>query len=343
MKNKIIITTTLVLLALIGVVSCANAAIIPSLSLSYVNGNSVTITVNADPNASIQLYYLSQYNSSPNYTGTLGYTNSSGYFYTTVNSNYDNIPENSIVYVVVDGTSSQEISWPSYNNYVNPSVTSSVSFSQNNISLAVGQSVNVTISGGYNNGYYLSSASSLVGTGINGNDMSIYGNADGTANLIVCSENSSSCGTLTVNVYGTAVNYYPQYYPITYYQYPYPNQYPAQYPISLSQNSIYLNAGQNSSVTIYGNGGYYVSNDSNSSIASVSINGSTLNVYAYNAGNSDITVCQNSGSCATLYVVVAYNPPPPPTPTIVTGYYRYPQWTRPFTTFFRRAGMFFRI
>ena len=225
------------------------------------------------------------------------------------NSSY-NIPMNSLVYVVVDGATSQQISWPNYNNYNYNSYNnynySQISFSQNNISVGVGQSTTVTLYGGYNNSYYVSSDSSLVGTGIIGNILSIYGNANGTTNLTICS-GSNNCGNLYITVYGNSTYYYPQYQYSNYqYSQYYPN-YQYQYSVSLSQNSLNLRAGQNSSITVYGNGSYYISNSSNPNIASASINGNNLNVYAYNAGSSNITVCQNYGTCAVLYISVANN------------------------------------
>jgi hypothetical protein len=80
--------------------------------------------------------------------------------------------------------------------------------------------------------------------------------------------------------------------------------------VTLSQNSLTLGYSQSTNVSIYGgNGGYYISSNSNSSIVSASINGSTLNLTSYNtAGNSALTVCSyNNNGCATLYVYVQSN------------------------------------
>ena len=200
-----------------------------------------------------------------------------------------------------------------YNYNYNNSYASQVSFSQSNITLQAGQSTNIILYGGYN--YYISSNSSLVGTGISGNVLSVYGNSAGTGFLTICA-NGASCNNLYVTVYGN-INYnynynynyqyqnqyYPNYLP-NYYQ----NNYQNQSSIYLSQNSINMSAGQNQSISIFGGyNNYYVSSNSNSSVAVASINGNTLNVYAYSAGNANITVCQNSGSCTSLYVSVSGN------------------------------------
>jgi len=246
--KRVTIISLIVFLALTGIASYSKAAISPSLSFSYYpNSSSEQVTIYADPNAPIQLYYLYQY-SNPTFAGTIGYTDYNGYFSSPINNVSYNIPPNSLVYVVVDGVSSQEISWPgnynynynyipnynyTYANNYNYNYGSQVSFSQNNISLPVGQSTTVTLYGGYGS-YYLSSSSSLVGTGINGNILSIYANSSGSTVLTVCSYNSL-CNNLYVNVYYNNVIYYPQpqyqYYPMQYQQYQrYPiRQYPHQY------------------------------------------------------------------------------------------------------------------
>jgi len=124
---------------------------------------------------------------------------------------------------------------PNYNYVPNYNYQySQVYFSQNNISLQVWQNTNIILSGG-SGSYYLSTSSSLVGTGINGNIMSLYGNSPGTANLVVCSS-YGACGNLYVTVYANnnyypyqQYNSYPQYYP-QYQQYPnYQYQNPMMY------------------------------------------------------------------------------------------------------------------
>jgi hypothetical protein len=77
--------------------------------------------------------------------------------------------------------------------------------------------------------------------------------------------------------------------------------------ISLSQTNLTLYPGQSQTVTIYGNGSYYVSVNSNSNIASASINNSVLNITGNTVGSTNVTVCQNYGQCAVLYVSISAN------------------------------------
>ncbi len=315
MNTKNIIIASFTLLACFGGASLASATTTPTLYVSYIqNSNALQVTVTGDANAPVVLYSTSnQYNSyqyGANPLATLGYTNSGGYFSTTISNTAYNIPTNSLVYVMVDGISSSQVSWPSqnynnYNNYntYNTTYNNTVYFSQSSINLSVGQNTSVTIYGGYaSGGYYMGNNSGLVATSISGNILTLYGNQSGSSTISVCSNSGASCGSLYVTVSGT-------------YQYQY-----QQYPLSLSQTTIYLNAGQNQSVSIYGNGSYYVSNNSNSSIASAYVSENTLIVYGQTPGTSNITVCQNSGSCAVLYVSIASQ-----YPVTTAQYYQPPQ------------------
>lgn len=125
-------------------------AMTPTLSVSATgSGDSMIITVYGDSYASVILYYQ---NSSYNY-GTqsqyLGTTNSSGYLSTTVSLTTYGITAGNTVYVMVNNQTSSSVAWPyNYNNYNYGNWYGSLSLSQTNISMTVGQSVNVTISGG---------------------------------------------------------------------------------------------------------------------------------------------------------------------------------------------------
>jgi hypothetical protein len=80
--------------------------------------------------------------------------------------------------------------------------------------------------------------------------------------------------------------------------------------VSFSQNSLALNSGQSITVSIYGgNGGYYVSTNSNTGLVTTTLSGSQLTLSANGGaqnGTANIQVCSsgyNSG-CGTLYVTV---------------------------------------
>jgi len=159
--------------------------------------------------------------------------------------------------------------------------SSAISFSQTNPAISVGQTVSVTVSGSTGN-YYVSSnsAPSIVQTNIVGSTLTLFGNSSGSATISVCSS-GGGCGVMVAIVGATNAG------------------------ITLSQTSITLSAGQASTVTISGAGGYYVSSNSNQSAASAAISGNNVTISAISAGTANITICQSSGQCAALYVTVS--------------------------------------
>ncbi len=78
--------------------------------------------------------------------------------------------------------------------------------------------------------------------------------------------------------------------------------------LSLSQNAVVLDAGSSASVTSsgIGSGSLYVSNNSNPSVANVSISGSQVTISGNTAGSTTITLCQvgNTTTCPSVYAVV---------------------------------------
>jgi len=169
---------------------------------------------------------------------------------------------------------------------------SAVWFSQNTVSLNSGQNSALTIySNNYNGNFYINSNSSpgVVLANISGNTLNLTGQATGTSTVVVCQGSGSiNCGSVYVTVNGGSCTYNC-----------------GNNNLSLSQTNLSLGANQSASVNIYGNGNYYVSSNSNSAVASATLSGSVLNVYAGLGGNTTITVCQNGTStCATLYVTV---------------------------------------
>lgn len=80
--------------------------------------------------------------------------------------------------------------------------------------------------------------------------------------------------------------------------------------VTLSQTSLSLNVNQGATVAITNYnyfGLYYISSNSNSSVASAGISGSNVNVTGLVAGSTTIVVCQSGSAynCANLYVTVS--------------------------------------
>lgn len=357
MKSTKIITIAIVfsLLATGASAGFAQAAITPTLSLSSAGGNSVNVTVSADPNANVMFYY-NVASASGMQTMTLGTTNSSGYFSTTLNAGSYNINAGQSVYVIVDGAQSAMQTWPSptgtptlnetsvtvglgqsasvysqgssaaiymstnsdpsvatvqtsgteitvtgeqtgstnasicytgtasncVNLYITVQAGSVLSFSQNNFTVAVGQGTTVTVSGG-SGSYSITSNSepSVASAILSGNSISISPLEVGTTNVDVCDTNGN-CGTLYITVSSSSSNG----------------------SIYFSTTNPTMTIGQIINVTVSGGSGYYVTGDSNPSIASQSLSGTTLTVSAITDGTTAITVCSTSNGCGTLDITV---------------------------------------
>ncbi len=302
-----------VLVAGLFLASQAVQAMTPTLSVSATgSGDSVAITVYGDPYASAILYY--QNSGYGMQSQNLGLTNSSGYLSTTVSSSTYGLVAGSSVYAVVNNQTSSSVAWPSsynnnYNNYNYGNNYGSLTLSQTSASVAVGQAVNITIYGGNTPYTMYPSGANVFQSVISGNSLQVTGLATGTGSLNVCSSGGlpagqagtgSGCAVLYVTV--ATGNYYGG-----------TNYYGGQ--ISLSPSSLSLNSGASSTVTINGNGGYYISSNPNSNIVSAYISGSTVSVSAISYGSDTISICQTGGQCASLYVTVGnggtnYYPPP---------------------------------
>lgn len=278
----------------------ANTALaaIPTLNVSSAGNNIVQLNVtNADPNSSIILYY-NQPSSASMYVATIGTTNSSGYFSTTLNQNSYSIPQSSYVYVVINNQTSPAVLWPNNNNTNYGNVT----LSQTSLTMAYNQSTNVSVYGG-NGTYYISSNSnsSIASASLSGTILSVMSNnTAGNSTITVCSYNNSGCATLYVY---TQTSY---------------NQ-----PTYLSQTSINLSTHQGQAVTIYGSGSYSISSNTNPTAISALVSGTVLNVYGSNPGSGTLNVCSGSGGggCATLYV------------TVTGGYYDYNNYNNNYTSY----------
>ena len=170
---------------------------------------------------------------------------------------------------------------------VQNSGTAALTFGQNNITIVSGQNVPISISGG--NGAYMvqnNPNSAAVQTSINGSTITLSTtNTSGASSITVCSTDMSSCGIINVTI-GTANSSV----------------------ISFSPSNPTVSIGQGTSVTISGASGgvYYISSNSNSSIAQVSISSNILTIIGNTNGSSIVSICSSLGSCGSLTITVNY-------------------------------------
>ncbi len=259
-------------------------AMTPTLTLTPTgSGDAVQITVTGDANASALLFYTK---AGVGTISGLGVTNTSGSLATTVSTGAYGIDAGSTVYVATSGLNgprSAVMVWP-----VNSTVANnSLAFSQTNPTVAVGQSLTVTISGGGTNPTYTvstNSNSNVVQAGLSGANLNLTGLAVGTATITVCSS-VVGCGNLAVTVTAPTVS----------------NP-------TFSQTNPTMVVGQNLTIIVSGGGTnpvYSLSANSNGNVVQTILSGNSLNLNALIAGSSNVTVCSSVGGCSILTVTVA--------------------------------------
>ena len=196
-----------------------------------------------------------------------------------------NVTGNTVITICMVGNTSN---CQNINTTVQAAGASTLSFSQNSLTLSSGQTIPITVSGG--NGIYTvtnNTNSSIIATSINGSVISLNAlGITGTASLTVCSSDMSACGIINATL-GTANTS----------------------TLSFTQTNPIVTVGQSTTVTIYGGvsgTAYYVSANSNSNIAQATINGTVLTITGVTAGTTNITVCSSVSSCGVVSVTVNY-------------------------------------
>jgi hypothetical protein len=160
-----------------------------------------------------------------------------------------------------------------------------LSLSQNNLGIISGQITTVMISGGTAPYSILQNNDGVAQYSLSGSTITITGIKTGSSSATVC---SSAGGCIILNVTITSST----------------SAVSGIQP-SFSQNNISINTNQTTAIYMTGNGGYYVSSNSNPNILSVSVSGSSLVISGITVGSANISICQTGGQCNTLYVSVS--------------------------------------
>jgi hypothetical protein len=260
----------------------------PTLSFSPSgDGNNVTVNVIGDSNTPVVMYYLSSVNATTQ-SITLGSTDINGSFSGMVSTSGYGINSSQPVYVLLNGYQSASMHWPY-------SVTSStsLSLSQTNASLTVGQTVSITAAG--TGSYYVSTnTGSAASVSISGPTITLTGVSIGSSRITVC-QSSAQCADIVVTVNGTTQNSTSVVISPT---------------ISVGQTLSFALSGSNST--------YYASSVSNTTFSAL-VSGSALTVTGLSIGNGSVNICTSQGGCTLLYITV--NPAvisPVVTPVVVT-------------------------
>jgi hypothetical protein len=180
-------------------------------------------------------------------------------------------------------------------------ISSAVSFSQQNPTLAVAQSLNVSIFGPTNSLFYVNSNSSpsVVQANLSGNTLTLLGITTGSSTLSVCAS-SNNCANMNVTV----------------------NTNSNGGALMLSQQSVNLSVGQTSTVTISGGTMPYNVLANGNNIVRSTLNSNILTLVGLSNGTTMMNVCSASGNCLTLSIYVGvYNSASLPTGCVsTTGY-----------------------
>jgi len=248
-----------------------------TLDLNAVSGDNVRITVNGEVGSPIQLSFWPA-GAAAITTITIGSTNASGQFITSLSSGGYGIPAGSPTYASINGSQSGVQLWPNY--------TSSVVLSQNNLQIAVGQSVTV----GSSQAIILAANSFASGlaAAVSGSQLTVTGLASGSGALSICGVNVG-CAPLAVMV-GSG----------------------GQTQVSFNLNNFTLINGSSKNINIFGNSrnGYFIKTHSNPDIVDANISGASdiLSLFAKptKVGAATVTVCssEDSANCAALNLTV---------------------------------------
>lgn len=169
-----------------------------------------------------------------------------------------------------------------------------ISFSQNNLTLVPGLVQNVTVSGGPDSNYFISSNSNsgVVTAVMSASTVIVTGGANtGTSVIVVCSATTNGiCGNLNVTTNAS---------PTT----------PTATTLAFSQNVVGVAATDTASVTVSGGTGtgYVISGNTYPDKATAIVNGSVITVTGVAVGSTQITVCSASvtTTCSSFYVNVS--------------------------------------
>jgi len=163
--------------------------------------------------------------------------------------------------------------------------TQALTFNQNNVTVAYGQTVQVTVTGGTGVYNITNNANSgIMQAYMSGNTVSLNAvSYSGTDAVTICSSDMSSCGIINASVGSVSST-----------------------GITFSQTNPTLSIGQNDPVVVSGGSdtNYYISSNSNQSVVSATMTGSTLNLYGSSSGTATLSICSNAGGCGTTIVTV---------------------------------------
>ncbi len=176
----------------------------------------------------------------------------------------------------------------------NTSSTSQVYLAQNNLTVGIGQTSSVAITGGTTPYILITPSNDVFQAGISGGALYVTGANIGSAQITVCSSTNTGCASLSLHVTGTQTT------PTT------TNASTATSFLSFNSTGPVLSLGQSTSVSVSGgsNSNYTVAYNTNSNIVQATINGSVLSLSGIGNGHAIVVVCDSLNDCGALPVTV---------------------------------------
>ena len=165
------------------------------------------------------------------------------------------------------------------------STSNQLTFSNNNLSLSIGDTASVSLYGG--SGYYISNSNNqnVAAFTINGDKVAVSALSAGNANVTVC-QSGGQCGIIYAAVVSASNN--------------------AVIPPAFSPDNPTIGTGQSLNVAISGSasGSYYISSNSNPTIVQVGKANNILTLKGLSKGSSVLVICAASNNCSSLAVTV---------------------------------------
>ncbi|MDP2704253.1 MAG: peptidoglycan-binding domain-containing protein [bacterium] len=167
-----------------------------------------------------------------------------------------------------------------------PSAYAAPVLSQTSVTVGLGQTTTVTAQSSSYDGVYMSynSNGTVVSVQTSGNQITVTGNQIGSANVSICYVGTANdCTNLNVTVNTSASS---------------------NGSVSLDNANPSVVVGQAVTINASGGSGYYVSANSNASVASYSISGSVITVSGLQSGSTTVTICSAADGCASANINV---------------------------------------
>lgn len=243
------------------------------------NGDTVLVTItSADGNSPVALYFKSNTDGTT-HSQVVGTTNGTGAFSGTISTASVGINASTPVYTIINGYTSNSLTWP----YLNNGNTNQITFSQINPSVIIGQTSTMTLSGGTGN-YYISSNSNnaIVSAALSGNTLTYSGLTSGSSIITVCGGGGGLCTSTTISTNTTSNN-----------------------GVTANPSTLTLTPGQSGIFTVTGGNAPYTVTTVSGENLTYFANGNSVSISGSVTGTRLLNVCSSNNMCGSVSVNIS--------------------------------------